>query len=62
MDQQSVEVGLPLAVSLDVFSRSFAIASAKVDGINYFLLLLRPCCFTMQWSTMSGFMQDLSLM
>ena len=28
----------------DVFSRSFVIASAKVDGVKYFLLLLRPCC------------------
>ena len=30
--------------SFEVLSRSLAIASANVDGIKYFLLLLRPCC------------------
>ena len=30
--------------SLDVFSRSCAMASARVEGMKYLLLLRRPCC------------------
>ena len=33
----------PLPDEGDVFSKSFAIPSAKVEGIKYFLLVPRPC-------------------